>query len=341
MSRRRPWQGGLGRGRMVGRVLASLLLLSLGCHRETAVSEADCVRESLLAQSLPTVRAWIDKRSEAGPSPSSSSLDTVSIDTSLRHLHVPGLLTLLAIGRPDPHKPDEVLLEAIPWERLEANVLARAEDRAVPLLGLPTVSVSKRELDQARALVRSGQFERDVRDVVASTIDVGFEVAHLDGGALIRSVLRRGPRAVSREWLCLEGLGRTGCMWKEWPEVAKSLLKTGRVGDHVLYQETLQVLAGSPGGAAVFRTVGRLLNNETVRLALILYARSKGVAITDTQLREVAVFFDTQSPQAGNVAVLLTPSLAVLTSQYHGDKVLAALERLGEHRTSESCRHSI
>ncbi len=87
--------------------------------------------------------------------------------------------------------------------------------------------------------------------------------------------------------------------------------------------------------------MNRLLENDTVRLALILYARSQCVSITDQQLRDVARFFDAESGQQGNLAVLLTPALSALTAQYHGDKVLMALERLGNRRAAPSCRASI
>lgn len=317
------------------------LTLFVGCHDTVAPTTESCVRGSVLDRDLPSLREAL--RSPSGASgPAGLSPDQVEgLIASVRRVHLPGLLILSAAGTRAPQGQGEPLVEAIPWDRLVAKLRDQAEGKTVPLPGSSTMAISKRELDQVRALMESGQFDSDVRDVVATAIEAGFTIAHLDGGALLRSILRQGPRAISREWLCLEGLWRTGCMWREWPAVARALLTTGKAGDQSLYRETLGVLVGTEEGAQIFRTVARLLQNETVRLALVLYARSQGVSISDQQLREVARFFDAESGQQANLAVLLAPALSTLTAQYHGDTVLMALGRLRNRWAGPSCRASI
>lgn len=317
----------------------------------------DCAPSSLVADAVPAIRAkLLDTGTRRSGAVSDVSQDDAVL-TAVQRLHLPGLLTLLAVGQRDAaaagSATGEPLLAPISWKTVQETIRTKYEqavkekvqdavaDHVVTIPGLSVSGVSARELEQAATLLRSGQFESDVRDVVATVLDAGFDLVRMDGGTLLGSVVRRGPHALSREWLCLEGLGRPGCMWHEWPAVAKSLLRTGTVGEHVLYRDTLDVLAGSTVGATLFTTVGRLLQNDTVRLALVLYARTQGVVISDAQLQQVGSFFQSNTEASRNLTTLIEPALLVLTERYHGDQIRALLERLANRRVDATCRAAL
>ncbi len=320
-------------------------------------ADTNCVAESLVADALPSIRARLEARTTSRSQDGQGPAQLDELLAAVRRAHLPGLLTLLAVGQPDTGGDSEadadLLPDPISWEALQQTIRAKygqavhdkahdaLVDRAVNIPGLPLGGVSARELEQAATLLRSGQFESDVRDLVATALDAGFQIAQMDNGTLLGAVLRRGPRAISREWLCLEGLRRPGCMWREWPAVAKSLLTTGKVGEHELYRDTLEVLTGSTVGATAFTTIGRLLDNDTVRLALILYARTQGVAISDAQLRQVGTFFHSNTDASHNLATLIEPALSILTERYHGDRVLSAIQRLANRHAGAQCRASL
>ncbi|MFO0773475.1 MAG: hypothetical protein U0172_02260 [Nitrospiraceae bacterium] len=268
-------------------------------------------------------------------------------------MHLPGVLTVLASGQgngagsTEQHvgHPTRSFLDPVTREALRTKLLEKAQgaidEKTIAVPGVPGIALSKHEVARAMVLLESGQFESDVRDVTATALDAGFQLVTSDKGELVRAILGKGPRAISREWLCLEGLQRTGCMWHEWPAVAKSVLKGESVPDHGLYRETLRVLADTDVGQASFTTVARLLDNETVRLALILYARTQGVAITEEQLRQVKGFFQADAPGYANLAVVLGPALSTLTAQYHGDEVVAVLRRMANRYADEGCRAAL
>ncbi len=315
-------------------------LLLANCHQQTTSVETPCVADSLLERELPTLSARLQRDVSSRSGAASTEPEAGAFVARIRQLHTPGLVALLAAGTPAAQRQGVTLGESLSRQDVEQELLKAGERMPVRVPGVQVLAVSKKEVEQAGALLESGRFAGDLREFVATAIDAGFAIQDMDGGALLRAILQDGPGALSREWLCLEGLRKAGCTWTEFPMAAKSLLTTGKVRDRQLFQDTLRVLTGEVGGPQVSNTMTRLLHNETVRLAIVVYARSQGVSITDEQVKEVGQFFDPQSSQQGNVAVLLTPAVSGLTSRYHGDKVLMALDRLGSARSAQGCRPS-
>jgi hypothetical protein len=185
--------------------------------------------------------------------------------------------------------------------------------------GLPvTPAEAARVLD----LLRSGEFWSDAAAATSAVIQLTRE--------LPRALLRDVPRTPERLEELAEALVRDG---------AEALGHIGKIADDLLdgrldrppspFTNTLRWLYGNATPAAVAETVRRILarDNETARLAILIYARAHGIPLTPEGLDALRDGpLDSRDPDLGPA---LVAGVRALTAQRGGEQgVIAVLRRL-------------
>jgi len=156
-------------------------------------------------------------------------------------------------------------------------------------------------LDQTQRLadlLANGEFFRDISSATAVTLSNarGLPLA-------VAEDIRWSPRAIRLLFALMRDLrGSPASAWKVFAE-----LRGGHLEDPpAVLTHTLRVLYETASIAAISEMIRALLakDNETFRLAVVLYARSAGIPIEDADLdvlRESA--FNTDDPDLGPVLV--------------------------------------
>ena len=220
-----------------------------------------------------------------------------------------GLIGILSVGARDraraaPEGPDLAILDS-------ARVKAALDHVNSP--------VTLEEAEEILVLLRSGAIASDVASALHATaksarrlppdlfIDV-LRLPHLPGDII---------DAVSDD---LAGRGET-------PRNVLTALRDGRI-DRAILPNTLGVVLNRAATKEVAETLRALIGpeNRTVRLAILIYARTQGVDIDEEDLDALYQAIDPANP---DLSPLLNSGLDRLTTQYRGaGEALAILRRL-------------
>ena len=230
---------------------------------------------------------------------------------------LPGLIALLAVGARDrPRQP--LVAEAITPATIE-----RALDEIGRLRGVPIRVSEVREVIQ---LLTTGEVIVDVAT----------------GLRAVLLLVPRLPLALTRDALALPDLPREVAeairadLRDDAPRTLRDVivdLHDGKLdGRRRILTNTLRVLLGRAAPGALVETIGALIGpeNHTLRLAVLVYARTQGI---DLDERDLDALFRALDPANPDLGVFLDRGLERVTAVY-GDaaRAVAVLRRIAAPR---------
>jgi hypothetical protein len=261
-----------------------------------------------------------------------NSTEVETLRGRIESLNFPGLLAVLGTGKKRSgllgaellgEAAQDVAFEAPPDENLETGAVRRfltavlhenasladvpvreseGEERKREIFEQGISALARRggmsftgeQVVRVADLLATGEFYRDIASATAATLATAHELP-----LAIAEDIRWSPRAIR----LLSALSRDlrGTPASVWTVFAK--LRGGELGHTpALLTNTLRVLYATATLAAIAETIRNLLakENETFRLAVVLYARSAGIPIEDADLdvlRESV--FNTDDPNLG------------------------------------------
>ena len=264
----------------------------------------------------------------------------------LRALDFPAAVAVLGVGQaPSPATPPDLLDEVAgrvggadgerlrhvlqqlfvarkpPDEAGQREVLTRAIQvgGGIARPGLP---VTPEEAAKVLDLLRSGEFFSDV----AGTTSAVVQLTH----ALPRALIRDVPRTPSRLDELGEALVRDGAdALGHISQLAVDLLDGQLDRPTSPLTNTLRWLYGNAAAAAVAETVQQIIarDNETARLAILIYARAHGIPLTPEGLD--ALHDGAFNPQNPDLGPARAAGVQALAAQHGGARgVLGVLRRL-------------
>jgi hypothetical protein len=278
-----------------------------------------------------------------------AAVDRIATDRlgdHLRNLDFPSALAVLGAGQAPAAHPAPELLEQVAAQvggaegqrlrhALEQLFVARKTPgelgspdvlvRAVQVgggLARPGLPVTPEEAAQLLELLRSGEFFSDAAGTTSAVLQLTRQ--------LPRALLRDIPRTPSRLDELGEALVRDGAdAFGHISEIAADLLDGQLDRPPSPLTNTLRWLYGNAAAAAVAETVRRIIgrDNETARLAILLYARAHGIPLTPEGLDALHDGpLDTRDPDLGPA---LAAGVQVLAAQRGGEQgVIGVLRRL-------------
>jgi hypothetical protein len=264
----------------------------------------------------------------------------------LRALDFPAAVALLGVGQAPARAPGPELLERVgaqvggadgerlrhalhqlfvarkpPGEAGSEDVLIRALQvgGGIARPGLP---VTPAEAAQVLDLLRSGEFFDDAAGTTSAVLQLTWQLPR----ALVRDIPRTPGRLDELgEALVRDGAAAVGHV----SEIAADLLDGQLDRPPSSLTNTLRWLYGNAAAAAVAETVRRIIgrDNETARLAILLYARAHGIPLTPEGLDALHDGpLDTRDPDLGPA---LVAGVQALTAQRGGEQgVIGVLRRL-------------
>lgn len=264
----------------------------------------------------------------------------------LRGLDFPSALAMLGIGQASAARPGPDLLEQVAdqvggaeGQRLRQALEdlfvarkspARAGEREVLIRALqsggglarPGVPVTPEEAGQVLELLQSGEFFSDAAGTTSAVLRLTRELPR----ALVRDV----PRTPSRLDELGEALVRDGAAaFGHITQIAADLLDGQLDRPPSPLTNTLRWLYGNAAAPAVAETVRRIIgrDNETARLAILIYARAHGIPLTPEGLDALHDGpLDARDPDLGPA---LAAGVRALTTQRGGEQgVIGVLRRL-------------
>lgn len=207
-----------------------------------------------------------------------------------------------------------------PGEAGDAALLGRAIQAAGGIVR-PGLPVTPEEAMQVVALLRSGEFFGDVADTTSAVVELTRELPP----ALVRDIPRT-PATLGAlgQALIHDGGDAIGHL----DDLAADLLD-GRLDrpPHAL-GHTLRWLYGHAGAAAVAEAMRKIIapDNQTARLALLIYARANGIPLTPEGLD--ALYTGPLDPGDPDLGPALAAGLKVLAAQHGENGVIELLGRL-------------
>ncbi len=213
---------------------------------------------------------------------------------------LPGLLAILAVGARD--RPREPLVA----EALNPAVIARVLDEVGRLRGVPI------RVDEARAVVQ-----------LLTTGEIVVDVA--TGLRAVLVLVPQLPVAVARDVLTLPDLPHEvvqairADLKDDAPRTLRDVivdLRDGKLDDRRrILTNTLRVLLAEATPGALVETIRALIGpeNQTVRLAVIVYARTQGIDLDEKDLDALHQALDPANPDLG---VLLDRGLERVMDAY-------------------------
>lgn len=264
----------------------------------------------------------------------------------LRALDFPAALAVLGVGQAPPPGPPPELLDQVAaqvggadGERLRhalqqlfvarkpsgeagsQEVLVRALQvgGGIARSGLP---VTPEEAAQVLELLRSGEFFSDAAGTTSAVVQLTQQLPL----ALVRDIPRT-PRRLDElgEALVRDGADALGHI----SELAADLLDGQLDRPPSPLTNTLRWLYGNAAATAVAETVRRIIarDNETARLAILIYARAHGIPLTPEGLD--ALHDGPLNPRDPDLGPALAAGVQALTAQRGGEQgVVGVLRRL-------------
>jgi hypothetical protein len=264
----------------------------------------------------------------------------------LRALDFPAALAVLGVGQAPPPEPQPELLDQVaaqvgeadgerlrhalqqlfvarkpPGESGSPDVLIRALQAAGGIVR-PSLPVTPEEATQVLALLRSGEFFSDAAGTTSAVVQLTRQLPP----ALVRDI----PRTPSRLDELGEALVRDGAdAFGHISELAADLLDGQLDRPPSPLTNTLRWLYGNATATAVAETVQRIIarDNETARLAILIYARAHGIPLTPEGLD--ALHDGPLNPRDPDLGPALAAGVQTLTAQRGGEQgVVGVLRRL-------------
>jgi hypothetical protein len=217
---------------------------------------------------------------------------------------------------------DDLLLHGSPPQALFTDETLRSavETAAAQALSRNGTPADPAEVREAIELLRSGQVLRDLDQIVGLVVRFAPEMAN----AVLTDLTKLPGWLVTGGLLIAIGRDVAGTL-RELPSAVGELLH----GDfHAsLPSETLIGLyQNSAAARGIAQDAGTLLDNPSFRLALVLYARSQGVPITEEDLRVVrATVLNVDNPDLGP---LISYAADRAREHFGQPQIEAALQRL-------------
>jgi len=234
-----------------------------------------------------------------------SANDAHDIVSLIPDLHFPGLITLLTIGARTTRQK----------QRITPFPLAK-EDIADAFARLP---IKDEQARQAARLLLTGQFFGELADAFATIFHVvpGLPLDLAQDLRTLPHFPRRLALAIKRD------LGDT-------PSVIEAVMADLRDNGKIDCQpkilgHTMGVLYRQATPKQVAMTIHSLLGNGSVRLAIIVFARSKGIDISQGDLDLVREAIDPDGPSLGG---LLAPGYRHLITHFGQAQAMELLEQL-------------
>lgn len=237
-----------------------------------------------------------------------SSTDVRDILSHVSNLHFPGLITLLALGARTTDQDSQTPTFPLTHEHI-TDALSRLDTHDAPEAGTAT---------RAAQLLLSGQFLGDLAEafaVIAHTIpelplDIAQDIRTLPHvpKSLIAAITRDLGEIPSAIDAVVQDFRRDGTITSQ-PAVMTHTMRA------IYQQATARQIAS---------TIHTLLGNESVRLTIIIFARSKGVTISQEDLDQVRQAID---PGAPNLGELLAPGYRQLNKRYGKAQALETLKQ--------------
>jgi hypothetical protein len=287
-----------------------------------------------------------------------SSTEIATLCRRIESLNFPGLLAVLGIGKKRSgllgaellgEAAQDVAFEAPPDENLEAGAVQRflkavlhenasLEDvpvresegeerkRAIFEQGISALarrggmSFTGEQVERVADLLATGEFYRDIASTTAATLATAHELP-----LAIAEDIRWSPRAIHLLLALSRDLrGTPASAWAVFAQLRDDELEQ----PPALLTHTLKLLYATASIAAISKMIRTLLakDNETFRLAIVLYARSAGIPIEDADLdvlRESV--FNTDDP---NLGPALDRAIERLEEDFGRNFLIDALERL-------------
>ncbi|MDH4328174.1 MAG: hypothetical protein OEV77_06620 [Nitrospira sp.] len=261
--------------------------------------------ETLLKSDLEDLQRGLLKETQEGHL---SSTDVRDILSRCSNLHFPGLITLLALGARTTDHDSQTPAFPLTHERI-ADTLSRLSAH-----NAPEAETAKR----AGQLLLTGQFFGDLAEafaVIAHTVPglpfyIADDVRALPQAPtpLIQAITRDLGEIPSAIDVVIQDLRRDGTITSQ-PTVMTHTMRA------IYRQATARRLA---------TTIHSLLGNESIRLAIIIFARSKGITISQEDLDQVRKAID---PSAPNLGELLAPGYRQLSKRYGKDQAIEILKQ--------------
>jgi hypothetical protein len=250
--------------------------------------------EALLKSDLDDLQRDLLKETQEG---SLSSTDVQDILSRFSNLHFPGLITLLALGARTTDQDSQAPTFPLTHKHI-ADALSRLSAH-----NAPEVETAKR----AAQLLLTGQFFGDMADafaVIAHAVpSLPFDIAH---------DIRTLPHVPAQ--LALAIARDLGEVPSAIEVVINDLRRDGTIRSQpAVMTHTMRVIYRQATARQLATTIHTLLGNESVRLAIIVYARSKGVTISQEDLDQVRKAID---PSAPNLGELLAPAYRQLNKKF-------------------------
>lgn len=243
-----------------------------------------------------------------------ASTDVQDILSRCSNLHFPGLITLLALGARTTNQDSQTPTFPLTHEHITDTLSGQSARNA------PEAETVRR----AAQLLLSGRFLGDLAEafaVIAYTIpelplDIAQDIRTLPQvpKSLIAAITRDLGETPSAIDAVIQNLRRDGTITSQ-PTVMTHTIVMPHTMRAIYRQATARQLA---------TTIHRHLGNESVRLAIILFARSKGVTISQEDLDQVRKAID---PSAPNLGELLAPGYRQLNKRYGKAQALEILKQ--------------
>jgi hypothetical protein len=287
-----------------------------------------------------------------------SSTEIATLCRRIESLNFPGLLAVLGIGEKRSgllgaellgEAAQDVAFEAPPDENLEAGAVQRflkavlhenasladvpvreseGEERKREIFEQGISALARRggmsftgeQVKRVADLLATGEFYRDIASTTAATLATAHELP-----LAIAEDIRWSPRAIRLLLALSRDLrGTPASAWAVFAQLRDDKLEQ----PPALLTHTLKLLYATASIAAISEMIRTLLakDNETFRLAVVLYARSAGIPIEDADLdvlRESV--FDTDDP---NLGPALDRAIERLEENFGRNFLIDALERL-------------
>jgi hypothetical protein len=232
-----------------------------------------------------------------------SAHDVQDILSFFPDLHFPGLITLLALGTTANNQKKGTTPFSL-TKRNIADALAR-------------LSAKDEHAKQAARLLLTGQFFGDMADAFATIFHVvpGIPLDLAQDFSTLPHLPRRLVLAITRD------LGDAPSAVKR---VMTELRTDGKINSrHKILSRTMGALYRQATARQIAATLHSLLGNESVRLAIIVFAKSKGVTITQKDLDHVRKAINPQKPDLGE---LLAPGYQHLRERFGTDQAIEILD---------------
>ena len=232
---------------------------------------------------------------------------------AVENLSFPGLMTFLGLGA-----VDQPLANASEQQGVELRgIKDKAVVEGLEQLGIRILPEETRR--KAIELVQTGQFLGDLAEATAAVLHTvpDLPVAIAQDVRSMPRLPKRLIRAIARD-LIKTPSAIAG--------VEQDLLRDGKLsGKPEILTNAVRVLFGQATPQTIAQTLQTLLDNPTVRSAIIIYAASQGIRISEKELDAVRDSLDPYDPDLGRLVI---PAFERLVSEKGLPQAVALLKRM-------------